>query len=73
MLVLNLLTEGSSIRSIERVTGTHRDTICRLLRTVGDRCAELLERTVKGVEVADVQCDEIWGFVGMKQKTKNRK
>lgn len=73
ILVLNLLVEGSSIRAIERITGTHRDTVCRLLRTVGDRCAELLERLVVGVEVEDVQADEIWGFVAMKQKTKTRK
>jgi transposase-like protein/IS1 family transposase len=72
LLVLNLLTEGSSIRAIERVTGTHRDTICRLLRTVGDRCADFLD-SIKDVEVKDVQADELWGFVGMKQKTKNRK
>ncbi|MCB1058054.1 MAG: IS1 family transposase, partial [Acidobacteria bacterium] len=73
ILVLSLLVEGSSIRAVERITGTHRDTVCRLLRTVGDRCADLLERLVAGVEVKDVQCDEIWGFVGMKQKTKTRK
>ncbi|MDY7091330.1 MAG: IS1 family transposase [Acidobacteriota bacterium] len=73
ILVLNLLVEGSSIRAIERITGTHRDTVCRLLRTVGDRCAELLDRLVVDVEVEDVQADEIWGFVGMKQKTKTQK
>lgn len=73
MLVLNLLVEGSSIRAAERVTGTHRDTICRLLRTVGDRCAELLDAMIQRVKVESVQCDEIWGFVGMKQKTKQRK
>ncbi|MCH9650828.1 MAG: IS1 family transposase [Deltaproteobacteria bacterium] len=73
ILVLSLLTENMSIRGIERVTGHHRDTVTRLLRTVGDRCANLLERLVKDVEVSDVQADEIWGFVGMKQKTKSRK
>ncbi len=73
MLVLSLLVEGSSIRSVERITGTHRDTVCRLLRTVGDRCADLLERMVQGVQVSNVQVDEQWGFVGMKQKTKKRK
>ncbi len=73
ILVLNLLTEGSSIRAIERVTGTHRDTVCRLLRTVGDKCADLLERLVKDVEVSEVQADEIWGFVGMKKKTLREK
>lgn len=35
VLCLSLLTEGSSIRSTERVSGVHRDTICRLLRKAG--------------------------------------
>ena len=29
--IINCLVEGNSIRSTERMTGTHRDTICRLL------------------------------------------
>ena len=51
----------------------HRDTICDLILTVGDNCKSFLERTVSGVEVNDVQCDEIWSFVGCKEKTKKRK
>ena len=73
VLVLSLLSEGMSIRSTERVTGHHRDTISKALRLAGDRCADLLDRMIADVEVSDVQCDEIWGFVGMKQKTKNLK
>jgi IS1 family transposase/transposase-like protein len=72
-LCVHLLTEGSSIRSTERITGTHRDTICRLLRVVGGKCEELLGRLVRGVKVADVQCDELWSYVAMKEKTKFRK
>lgn len=72
-LVVSLLTEGSSIRSAERVTGVHRDTICRLLRVVGGKCSDLLGRLVHSVQVADVQCDELWSFVAMKEKTKHRK
>ena len=72
-MVVSLLTEGSSIRSAERVTGVHRDTICRLLRKVGAKCEALLNRTVAQVPVKDVQADEIWSFVGMKEKTKVRK
>lgn len=72
-LVLSLLTEGSSIRSAERVSGIHRDTICKLLRLAGEKCEALLSRLVKQVPVADVQCDELWSFVKMKEKTKNRK
>lgn len=35
------LVEGVSIRSIERMTGVHRDTIMRLLVKVGENCGEL--------------------------------
>jgi IS1 family transposase len=69
-LILGMLTEGSSIRSAERLTGTHRDTICRLLRFAGEKAEGILARLVRRVEVEDVQADEIWGYVGMKEKTK---
>jgi IS1 family transposase/transposase-like protein len=72
-LVLSLLTEGSSIRSAERVSGIHRDTICKLLRVAGEKCEALLSRLVRNVEVKDVQCDELWSFVAMKEKTRVRK
>jgi transposase-like protein/IS1 family transposase len=69
-LILGMLTEGSSIRSAERLTGTHRDTICRLLRVAGAKAEAILSKLVRQVEVEDVQADEIWGYVGMKEKTK---
>jgi IS1 family transposase len=70
VLVLSLLVEGNSIRSAERVTGHHRDTIMRLLALVGGKCERLLDRLMRGVELKDVQADEIWCYVGMKEKTK---
>jgi transposase-like protein/IS1 family transposase len=73
VLCLSLLTEGSSIRSTERVSGVHRDTIMRLLRVAGRKCESLLNRIVRGVQVEDVQADELWCFVGCKEKTKKRK
>jgi IS1 family transposase/transposase-like protein len=72
-LCLSLLTEGSSIRSTERVTGVHRDTVTRLLVFAGKKAAALLDTLVSGVEVKDVQGDEIWSFIGMKEKTKVKK
>lgn len=72
-LCLHLLTEGSSIRSTERITGVHRDTIMRLLRKAGEKCEALLNRTLAQVPVEDVQADEIWCYVGMKEKTKLRR
>src|SRR5437899_1241556 len=41
--IINCLVEGNSIRSMERMTGTHRDTICRLLVEVGAGCAQLMD------------------------------
>jgi len=71
LLCLNLLVEGNSIRSTERITGVHRDTILNLLKVVGEKCLWIQENLVKNVKVTDVQADEIWAFVGMKQKTAN--
>jgi len=71
-LCLSLLVEGSSIRSTERVSGVHRDTIMKLLRKVGGKCESLLNRLVRGVEVTDVEADELWCFVGCKEKTKQK-
>lgn len=68
--VLRLLVEGCSIRSTERLTGVHRDTIMALLEMIGEKCAILLAQKIQGLSVKEVQCDEIWGFVQMKEKTK---
>lgn len=73
VLVLSLLTEGMSIRAAERISGHHRDTIMRLLVVAGDQCERLLDELVQDVEVEDVQADELWAFLGMKEKTKARK
>lgn len=73
VLVLSLLVEGMSIRSAERISGHHRDTIMRLLVLAGRKCETLLDTLVQGVEVADVEADEIWGFVGMKERTKAKR
>lgn len=73
VLCLSMLTEGASIRSTERISGVHRDTICRLLRLAGAKCEALLNRLVRGVEVQDVQADELWAFVGCKEKTKRKR
>jgi transposase-like protein/IS1 family transposase len=70
---LKLLTEGSSIRTTVRLSGVAKDTVTSLLVCVGQKCEEFLARTLQRVPVKDVQADEIWGFVGMKEKTAKRK
>jgi transposase-like protein/IS1 family transposase len=73
LLCLKLLLEGCTVRGVQRVTGVHRDTVCRLLRRVGEGCAPLLERRVHGVEVSGVQAAVIRGFLAMKETTRARK
>jgi transposase-like protein/IS1 family transposase len=72
-MVLRLLVEGNSIRSIERITGVEKKTVLKLLVLAGEKCERLLSEKLRGVAVKDVQADEMWGFVGMKEKTKRRK
>jgi transposase-like protein/IS1 family transposase len=70
LLVLNLLLEGNSIRSIERITGIEKKTITRVLLVAGEHCEALMSRKIKGVAVKDVEADEIWGFVKFKNRHK---
>src|SRR5437667_2460579 len=66
--VIGGLAEGSSIRSIERITGVHRDTIMRLGVRVGEGCARLLDRKMRNLPCKHLQFDELWGFIGKKQR-----
>jgi transposase-like protein/IS1 family transposase len=67
---LRLLLEGMSIRSVQRVTGLHQETILDLLVLAGERCEKLMTDRIKGVAVKDVEADEIWGFCKMKNRAK---
>lgn len=62
------LAEGQSIRAIERLTGVHQDTICRLGVRVGNACGKIMDEKMQGLSCSKVQLDEIWGFIGKKQK-----
>ncbi|MEZ5404933.1 MAG: IS1 family transposase [Verrucomicrobiia bacterium] len=68
VLAINALAEGNSIRSIERITGVHRDTIMRLGVRVGQACENLLDEKMRNLNSTNVQVDELWGFIGKKQK-----
>jgi IS1 family transposase len=68
LAVISSLLEGNSVRSTERMTGIHRDTICRLLVQVGDHCSEIMDSNMRNVRCGYLQCDEIWTYVGKKQR-----
>jgi hypothetical protein len=65
--ILQLLLEGMSVRSVERVTAVHRDTILSLLVLAGKRCEEKMLYAIHALPVKDVQIDEIWGYVFKKE------
>ena len=62
LLCIQLIVEGDSIRSTERITGVLRDTIRALLVKAGERCENLLAETIIRVRVPDVECEEMWAM-----------
>lgn len=66
--IISALAEGSGIRQIERMTGVHRDTIMRLGVRVGQGCAALLDRKMRDLSCTHLQFDELWGFIGKKER-----
>jgi IS1 family transposase len=68
VLAVSMLAEGNSIRSIERMTGIHRDTIMRLGVRIGQGCKEIMDAKMRGLNCRHIEVDEIWGFIGKKRK-----
>ena len=66
--VVKCLVEGNSIRATVRMTGVAKNTVTKLLVDLGHTCAEYQDRTLRNLPCKRVQCDEIWSFVGAKQK-----
>lgn len=60
--------EGISIRSLERMTGVHRDTIMRLLVKTGNNCENLMDSDMRNLSCKNIEVDEVWSFVGKKQR-----
>lgn len=66
--VVNALVEGCSIRSTSRMTGVNRETVGTLLGRLGDGCAALLDDTMRDLPCTRLEIDELWAFVGKKQR-----
>ena len=67
-LVLNSLIEGNSIRSTVRLTGVNKKTVMRLLVEAGEQAQEILDSRLVNIQSNFVQVDEIWTYVGKKQR-----
>ena len=68
VMILWMLCEGSSKRSISRVADVSINTVTKLLVDAGEACADIHDREVRNVTAKRVQCDEIWSFCHAKQK-----
>ncbi|MFN2407787.1 MAG: IS1 family transposase [Pyrinomonadaceae bacterium] len=66
--VISMLAEGSSIRAVERITGVNRNTIMNLGVRVGQGCAKIMDAKMRDLTCHVLQFDEIWGFIGKKEK-----
>lgn len=67
-LVLGMPLEGNSVSTVVRLTGVHQKTILRLLVLAGEKCERIMATRVRDVAVRDVECDEVWAYIGKKQK-----
>ncbi len=66
--ILNMLVEGSSMRSISRVAGVSINTVSKMLVDAGETCLDLHDQLVTHVKSRYIQCYEIWAFCYAKQK-----
>ena len=67
-LILNMLCEGSSMRSISRIADVSINTVSKLLADAGDAALVMHHENVQNVTASRIQCDEIWSFCYAKQK-----
>jgi len=67
LLALQLLIEGNSLRSTERITNININTLMKLLVRAGEKCEKVMGKLIVNIPVQDVECDEIWAYVGKKE------
>jgi IS1 family transposase len=66
--IVSALVEGNSMRSVSRMTGVSRNTVDKLLVDLGTVCSEYQDKVMVNLPCKRIQCDEIWAFVGAKEK-----
>jgi IS1 family transposase len=66
-LILRLLCEGNSVRSITRLMGTNIRSVLARLNWAGDHCRKLMDQRMRGLRLEHLECDEIWTYVAKKQ------
>lgn len=68
LAILSGLLEGCSARSVSRMTGSHLETVLKVLVNTGQHCDQILDERIRGIRCEAVECDELWSFVQKKQR-----
>lgn len=66
--ILACLVEGNSLRATSRLVGVSINTVTKLLMDAGRACSEYQDKVLVNLPCKRIQCDEIWSFVGCKEK-----
>ena len=66
--IVHHLVEGNSIRATCRLTDSAKNTVVKLLLRVGKVCSIFQDKAMVNLPCKRIQCDEIWSFVGCKEK-----
>lgn len=66
--ILKCLVDGCSIRATSRITGKSKNTVTKLLVDAGAAASEIQDELFRNLKCKRLQLDEIWSFVGAKQK-----
>jgi len=66
--ILAVLCEGMGINAATRITGASKNTVLKLLADAGEACAKYQDEAMRNLTCKRIECDEIWSFVGMKEK-----
>jgi IS1 family transposase len=66
--IIAALVEGNSIRATCRMTDSSKGAVTKLLVELGEACAEFQDKALRNLSCKRLQADEIWSFVGKKQK-----
>lgn len=66
--IVACMVEGNSLRATCRMTGAAKKTVSKLLVDMGAACSAYQDRVLRNLSCKRIQCDEIWAFVGAKEK-----
>jgi IS1 family transposase len=66
--IVRCLVDGNSIRATCRITGAAKNTVIKLLVDLGEMCAIYQDHKLRNIAARRIQCDEIWGYCGIKER-----